>query len=149
MVHHGTTTLHFIPHRQTFTIHRNTNQGDNDCCWRGCFGKALAILPPLLIFRRILKCFDTVLWFFWVLAVNSRWHIYADLFNSSFFICYFAGPRPNLGHCKEDNLNHQMLITALLSFFWLKGPWEPQKNEFLKTWNVLQTNPQIHRPNDA
>ena len=46
--------------------------------------QTLALLPPLLIFGRTPKCFDTAVWFFLVLALNRRSHIHADLFNSSF-----------------------------------------------------------------
>ena len=54
--------------------------------------------------------------FFWVLALNRRSHIHADLFNI-FFICYLVPPWPIFGHYQEDSLTHPMLITAFLSFF--------------------------------
>ena len=40
---------------------------------------------------------------FWVLALNPRSHIRADLFNSYFFICYLAAPQPIFGHYPGDN----------------------------------------------
>ena len=76
--------------------------------------KALALLSPPLIFRKIPKCFNTSVWHFLNSSLNRRSHIYADLLNS---ICYFARQRPILGHCQEDSLSHLMLIIAFLSFF--------------------------------
>ena len=54
---------------------------------------------------------------FWVLTLNRRSHIHADLFNSSFFIRYFPKQRPISDHCQEDSLSYLMLINAFLSFF--------------------------------
>lgn len=38
-----------------------------------------------------------------------------------------------------------MLITAFLTFFDSKGHLELHNNEFLKTWDELQTDPETHR----
>ena len=34
----------------------------------------------------------------------------------SFFICFFAAPRPTLGHYLGDSLTRPMLITAIRRF---------------------------------
>ena len=44
--------------------------------------QTLALLPPLLIFERSPKCFDTAVYFLLVLAQNRTSQIHADLFNS-------------------------------------------------------------------
>ena len=82
---------------------------------------------------------------FWVLALNRRSHIHADLFNSYFFICYLAAPWPILSHYQEDSLNHPMLITAFFIIFCLRGHWQPYNNKLLKTWDGLQWDSQTHR----
>ena len=55
------------------------------------------------------------------LALNRRSHIHANLFNSYFFICYFAATRPISDPCQEDNLTHSMLNTVFLLIVLLKG----------------------------
>ena len=54
--------------------------------------------------------------FFWVLALNRKSHVHADLFNSYFYLL-FRRPMNNFGHYQEDSVSHSMLITTFLSFF--------------------------------
>ena len=52
---------------------------------------------------------------FWVLALNKRSHIHADLFNILYLL--FGRLQPILGRYQENGLTHPILITAFLSFF--------------------------------
>ena len=58
---------------------------------------------------------------YWDLALNTRSHIHANVFNSYFFICYFAATRPILDPCQEDNLTHPILNTVFLLIVLVKG----------------------------
>ena len=68
--------------------------------------------------------------FFWVLALNRKSHIHADLFNSYFYLL-FCRPMNNFGHYQEDSVSHSMLITTFLSFF---------VSEVTETWDGFHTS---------
>ena len=52
--------------------------------------KILALLPRPLIFGRIPKCFDIRVWTFWLLALNRKSNVHAEVFISCFVICCLA-----------------------------------------------------------
>ena len=76
MVHHRTTILHVIPHINYHSLQKH--QTDNDSCWRSCFDQSPGIIA---ISSNVLIQQCEV---FWVLSLNKRSHIHADLFNSYF-----------------------------------------------------------------
>ena len=78
----------------------------------------------------------------WHIEVNRRLHIHADLFNS---YLVFGHPMTNFwslsrGQPHLPNVNHGVSIV-----FCFRGHRQPHNNEFLKTWDELQRDPQTHR----
>ena len=116
MVHHRTTTLHVIPHYKPLQFKETPTMETMTAAEETVLTQTLALLPPLLIFGRTPKCFDTAVWFFLVLALNRRSHIHADLFNSSFLSAIWLS-QDQFWVIVKRYFNHPIWTTALLSFF--------------------------------
>ena len=61
----------------------------------------------------------------------------------------FGCPTANIrslsrGQPYSRDVNHRAFIS-----FWLKGHWKPHNNEFLKTWDGLQTDSETYRLTDT
>ena len=148
MVRHRTTTLHATPHYKPSQFTETPTKHKMIAAEEAVLTQTLALLRTLLIFGRTPKCFDTAVWFFLVLALNRRSHIHAELFNSYFLSAILLDQYQfrslSRGQPQSPDVDHCVFI-----IFWLKGHKKHHKNEFLKTWNGLQTDPQTHRLTDT
>ena len=59
MVHHRTTTLHVIPHYKPSQFTKTRTRQTMIAVEETALTQTLALLPPLLIFGRTTKCFDS------------------------------------------------------------------------------------------
>ena len=164
MVHHRTTTLHVHIHVYTLhiyiyihhTTHINYHSWQKQQPSRQWLLLKRLFWPKPWHYYHLFKYLEEFLNvlvhecdIFWVLTLNKRSHIHIDLFNSSFFYLLFCKTKTNFGSLSRGqpqlpDVNHYVFI-----IFWLKNHWEPHKNEFLKTWNGLQTDQQTHRLTDT
>ena len=84
MVHHRATTLHVIPHYKPSQFTETRTNQTMIAVEEAVLTQTLALLSPLVIFRRTPKCFDTAVSIFLVLALNRRSNIHSDPFSSYF-----------------------------------------------------------------
>ena len=144
MVHHRTTALPVSPHCKLLQfIETPTKQTEE-----ALLTQTLALLPPLLIFGRTPKCFDTAVWLFFEFQPWTENHIYMLTYSTVIFYLLFGCPKTNFGSLSRRQPQSPDVNDCIFIIFWLKGHWEPRNNEFVKTRDRLQTDPQTHRLTD-